>query len=741
MSDDLKICIYGICKNESKLIDRWYQWAQKADYIRILDTGSTDDSVEKLSKLDKVEVHIGIISPWRFDVARNLSMRHIPEDADICCVADFDQIWVDGWDEELKRLFREGYNDVSGDIIDYDDDGKEIKRFLSRNVHFNDPGWYWERPIHEGLHYSGDKEVKRVVSDKFIIEHHPDRTKSRSNYLALLELEYQENRTDPMCMIYYGCELSFHNRDKEAHEVFLRGLEECNFSEHPEVLYQTNINIAIEYKERKEYELALKYAFDAKSVGPNTRRVNYLIANIYSLMEDHHNAIKYAIEALSIKYNLKDWREDIPLFQNPANIYALMAYSEFYLKDYYNAYLHQFVAYTYSPDEVSIKYNYDLYKEEISKYKVAVYGICKNESKNIDTWFATIKQADYVFILDTGSSDDSVEKLKSLGIDVETKTYEEFSFGKARQDALERLIEKYKDIDVCVTVDFDEFLRYDWYAKVQKEWNPSYDGMIIHGYNMDKTRIGDSNNKIHTSDLNKVKWVRDIHEYIDYSNNNNLIMSNIDYWHNQDTTKNRNYYEYTKRAYYRKERSILDCVYFAWESRLAGNIHDAYDADLTAFSMFTEDKFYNDPSYNDKQLQANVAINLGTYCYKEGSIDVAYSYFNIASSLDLGFDYRRIHCIKAFILEHKGEYEEALREYLTALKIYERAYCWIEDDHYYNNAYVELHLLKLITEHFDANELKEQIIKDAKEKYPDCNAIDVFVNTGIAIAPNCELEV
>ena len=740
MSDDLKICIYGICKNESKLIDRWYQWAQKADYIRILDTGSTDDSVEKLSKLDKVEVHIGVISPWRFDVARNLSMKYIPEDADICCVADFDQIWVDGWDEELKRLFKEGYNDISGDIIDYDDNGKEIKRFLSRNVHANDPGWHWERPIHEGLHYNGNNEIRPYISDKFVIEHHPDRTKSRANYLALLELEYQENKTDPMCMIYYGCELSFYDRNEEAHEVFLRGLEECDFSEHPEVLYQTNINIAIEYKERKEYELALKYAFDAKNIGPNTRRVNYLIANIYSLMEDHHNAIKYAIEALSVKYNLKDWREDIPLFQNPSNIYALIAYSEFYLKDYYNAYLHQFVAYTYSPDDKSIKYNYDLYKEEINKYKVAVYGICKNESKNIDAWFATIKQADYVFILDTGSTDNSVEKLKNLGIDVETKTYEEFSFGRARQDALERLIEKHNDIDICVTVDFDEFLRYDWYIKVQKEWDSSYDGMIIHGYNMDKTRIGDSNNKIHTSDLNKVRWIRDIHEFIDYSNKN-LKMSSISYIHNQDITKSRNYYEYTKKAYYRKERTILDCVYFAWESRLAGNYHDAYDADLTAFSMFNENKFYNDPSYNDKEIQANVAINLGKYCFNEGSIEVALSYFNIASRTDIGFDYRRIHCIKAYMYEYKEEYEEALREYLTALKINERPYCWIEDDHYYNNAYVELHLLKLITEHFDAEELKEQIVKDAKDKYPNCDAIDIYLNTGIAIAPKCELEV
>ena len=740
MSDDLKICIYGICKNESKLIDRWYQWAQKADYIRILDTGSTDDSVEKLSKLDKVEVHIGVINPWRFDVARNLSMKYIPEDADICCVADFDQIWVDGWDEELKRLFREGYNDISGDIVDYDDNGKEIKRFLSRNVHGNDPGWHWERPIHEGLHYNGTNEIRPYISDKFIIEHHPDRTKSRNNYLALLELEYQENRTDPLCMIYYGCELSFHDRNEEAHEVFLKGLEECDFSDHPEVLYQTNINIAIEYKEKRELELALKYALAAKDVGPNTRRVNYLIASIYSLMDDHYNAIKYCIDTLSVRFNIKDWREDVYSFSNPSDIYNLMAFSEYCLKDYYNAYLHELVATYYSTDNDVFNYNLDVYKEEISKYKVAVYAICKDESKNIDAWYATIKQADYIFILDTGSTDDTVEKLKNLGVDVEVKMYEEFSFGKARQDALERLLEKHDDIDVCVTVDLDEYLRYDWYVKVQQQWDPSYDGMIAHGLNIDRTPNCDSNNKIHIADLGRVKWIRDIHEFIDYSNKT-LKMSDITYVHNQDTTKNRNYYEYTKRAYYRKDRSILDCVYFAWESRLLGNYNDAYDADLTAFSMFNEDRFYNDPSYNDKETQANVAINLGKYCFNEGSIDVAYSYFNIASSLDLGFDYRRIHCIKAYIYEYKKEYEEALREYLTALKIYQRPYCWIEDDYYYDNAYVELRLLKLLTEHFEADELKDQIVKDALEKYPNCDALDVYINTGISMAPKCELEV
>ena len=45
-----KICVYAICKNESKFIKRWYESIKGADYICVLDTGSEDDSLEILKK-------------------------------------------------------------------------------------------------------------------------------------------------------------------------------------------------------------------------------------------------------------------------------------------------------------------------------------------------------------------------------------------------------------------------------------------------------------------------------------------------------------------------------------------------------------------------------------------------------------------------------------------------------------------------------------------------------------------
>lgn len=46
----MKVCVYAICKNEEKFIDRWVNSMKEADYIYVLDTGSTDNSIQKLKE-------------------------------------------------------------------------------------------------------------------------------------------------------------------------------------------------------------------------------------------------------------------------------------------------------------------------------------------------------------------------------------------------------------------------------------------------------------------------------------------------------------------------------------------------------------------------------------------------------------------------------------------------------------------------------------------------------------------
>ena len=45
-------------------------------------------------------------------------------------------------------------------------------------------------------------------------------------------------------------------------------------------------------------------------------------------------------------------------------------------------------------------------------YKIAVYTICKNEVTNVDKWINSMMEADYLCVLDTGSTDGTWERGK-----------------------------------------------------------------------------------------------------------------------------------------------------------------------------------------------------------------------------------------------------------------------------------------------------------------------------------------
>ena len=99
-----KVYVYAISKNEGKFVDRWMDSISEADAVYVLDTGSTDDTVKKLKKRGAI-VKEKIINPWRFDVARNESLKLVPEDADICICMDIDEVIEPGWRTKLEKIW------------------------------------------------------------------------------------------------------------------------------------------------------------------------------------------------------------------------------------------------------------------------------------------------------------------------------------------------------------------------------------------------------------------------------------------------------------------------------------------------------------------------------------------------------------------------------------------------------------------------------------------------------------
>ena len=85
--------------------------------------------------------------------------------------------------------------------------------------------------------------------------------------------------------------------------------------------------------------------------------------------------------------------------------------------------------------------------------KICVYAIAKNEEKNVEQWVANMQPADHILVLDTGSTDNTVELLRSLGVEVHQKDYgDNFRFDQARNDSLDLVPDEY-NIRVCTDLD------------------------------------------------------------------------------------------------------------------------------------------------------------------------------------------------------------------------------------------------------------------------------------------------
>ena len=208
----MKIVVYAICKNEEQFVDRWMDSMSEADEIVVLDTGSSDDTVQRLRDRG-ARVEVEVISPWRFDVARNHSMDLVPEDADICVCTDLDEVFHPGWRALLEAAWRPGDSQaVYRYTWSFNPDGSEGVVFWYEKIHARH-GWRWTHPVHEVLTWTGKGRPGRKVTVEGIqLDHRLDPTKSRAQYLPLLELSVEEDPSDDRNLHYLGREYMYRGR-------------------------------------------------------------------------------------------------------------------------------------------------------------------------------------------------------------------------------------------------------------------------------------------------------------------------------------------------------------------------------------------------------------------------------------------------------------------------------------------------------------------------------------------------
>ncbi len=143
--------------------------------------------------------------------------------------------------------------------------------------------------------------------------------------------------------------------------------------------------------------------------------------------------------------------------------------------------------------------------------KIAVYTIAKDEEQFVERWAQSAKEADYRFILDTGSSDNTVARAAALGVNVAISSISPWRFDDARNTALALIP---SDIDFCIALDMDEVLVEGWREHLEQvrpeTTRPRY--QYTWSWNGDKPGLQYGADKIHRR--HGYRWKHPVHEVL-----------------------------------------------------------------------------------------------------------------------------------------------------------------------------------------------------------------------------------
>lgn len=181
----------------------------------------------------------------------------------------------------------------------------------------------------------------------------------------------------------------------------------------------------------------------------------------------------------------------------------------------------------------------------MGKYNVCVYAICKNEEQFADRWMDSMSEADQVVVLDTGSEDRTVERLRARGAQVTVETVSPWRFDLARNRSLELVPE---DADICVCTDLDEVFHPGWREQLEKVWVPGA-GQVTYRYTWSFNADGSEGvvfwyEKIHAR--HGYRWVHPVHEVLKWEGEGSpgpmVTAEEIQLDHHPDPVKSRGQY-------------------------------------------------------------------------------------------------------------------------------------------------------------------------------------------------------
>ena len=315
----MKTAVYAICKDEEQFVRRWLDSKGEADVICLLDTGSTDGTLEAaqawagehpgrtlmlkrtayehwqtVEEYDAIKARGG--RPWRFDTARNESLDMVPAWADICVCTDLDEVFLPGWREKLEKAWGPEVTTARYEYVwNFRPDGTDGVKFYGEKIHRNGV-CRWAGPVHEVPAYSCPR---RDVTVNIRLEHHADDTKSRGSYLPMLELAVREDRSNDRNVHYLGREYVFRGMYGKAVETLKRHLA-LPSATWPEERAASMRYIARSLEAKGDPDGAELWLRRAADEAPDRREPLTELARLCLARNDWHGTVRWCERALSV---------------------------------------------------------------------------------------------------------------------------------------------------------------------------------------------------------------------------------------------------------------------------------------------------------------------------------------------------------------------------------------------------------------------------------------------------------
>lgn len=318
------VSVYAIAKNEASVAKRWYECVKEADEVCVLDTGSTDDTVNILRALG-AKVEVKSYDDWSFAVARNDSMKLVSPESEILFTLDLDETIAPGWRKRLEDAWiaeEEKGNNPVGAVYKYIwsfyPDGKEAQSFSVRKIHANGKG-KWKYRCHELL---TEVDGYTFFLDGFVVEHHQNTKTNRSKYLPLLKKDAEEMPQDDRSAYYYARELMYCERWHDAITEFKRHLE-LNSAGWICERASSMRSIAFCYKQLKSDAKCELWLWKSAEEDPTNREATFRLGEMAMERKDYRTAVKVLARCMAIEKPSLEYISDPTVWSaKPAFLYA-----------------------------------------------------------------------------------------------------------------------------------------------------------------------------------------------------------------------------------------------------------------------------------------------------------------------------------------------------------------------------------------------------------------------------------